>query len=162
MTSYINDILNRIAAIEAEYMVSIGKTCDAKPYFSFTGEAYPYIVNRLADTPISDDGSEVEDVQTLIFIARFVIGNTTAGMHGEEEYNMYEWIADFPKYINRREMLQSAAYPTRPLNFVRARCFNGGGFRIFDNAGIGSQQVGAELQIRIERDEYIEQVYLGD
>lgn len=163
MTSYVNDVLLRLAAIEKEAMlILVGRPIDALPYFTFTGEAYPYWTNRLADTPIGDDGSEVEDVQTPIFIARLVVGSATSGMHGEREREMYEWLPYMSTYINSREMLQSATYPTRPTDFFRARCFNGGGFRILDNAGIGSQQYGAELQIRIERDERITQVYLGD
>lgn len=163
MVSWINDILLRLVAIEKEAtLTAVGKTVDAKPFFFFAGEAPPYWTNRLATNPIADDGSEVEDVLTPIFIARLVVGHVTSGMEGERETELYEILPVASKLINERELLQSTTYPTRPLDAFRARCFDGGGFRIFDNSGIGTQQYGAELQIRIDRDELITQTYLGD
>lgn len=163
MVSWINDVLRRLVALEKEAtLAAIGQTPDAYPYFFVAAEKPPYWTNRLATNPITDDGSEVEDVLAPIFIARFVIGHVTSGVKGERETELYEVLPVAAKLINERELLQSTTYPTRPPDFFRARCFDGGGFRIFDNSGIGTQQYGAELQIRIDRDEFIEQDYLGD
>lgn len=163
MASWINDVLFRLVAIEKECMVALSIHPHAVPYFLYTPENALYFTNRLADNPIADNGSEVEDVDAPVFIARLVVGHITSGIVGdfsEREYDLYEIAAALPPYINSRELLQSAEYPTRPTNFFMARCFNGGGLRVFDNAGIGTQQYGIEFQIRITRDESITQVYL--
>lgn len=160
--SYNTDILDRLVALEIEAMTSVGVTCDAKPYFMFTGEAFPYWTNRLADNVVTDDGSEIEDINSMTFIARIVVGHVQSGVKGEREDSLYEWLPVVGAWINNRELLQSAAYPTRMSNLVRGRVLNKGGFRIFDNAGVGVQQIGGELQIQVIYEELVTQVYLGD
>lgn len=160
MASWVNDMLLRLVAIEKEASTALfGRSYDAYPYFFVAAEKAPYWTNRLASLPITDDGSEVEDVYAPVFIARVIMGNVTSGMKGEREYELYELIPYFVEYVNARELLQSAAYPARPDDMFRARCFEVAGFRIFENSGTGTQQYGTEFQIRIDRDELLTQVY---
>lgn len=164
MVSWVNDVLLRLVAIEKEaYTALTTDTVDAYPYFFVAAEKAPYWTNRLASLPITDDGSEVEDVYAPVFIARFIAGQVTSGVRttakNEREYELYELIPYFVEYLNSRELLQSAAYPARPDDTFRARCFEVAGFRIFENSGTGTQQYGTEFSIRIDRDEYLTQVY---
>lgn len=159
--SYMNELLARVVAIQKEAMASFTPPvpADAVPRFNYTGEGFPYFTNRIVDTPISDDGSQDEDVNSPVLVMRFVVGHVTTGYKGEIEGRLYTWLPSIKTYFNRRMWLQSAAYPARMENLQSARVINNGGLRIFENAGINAVQVGAEIQLQCIFDEFIEQAY---
>jgi hypothetical protein len=158
MPTYLTDLLNRVVALQKEAMTAIGVTADAKPRFYYTSESFPYFTNRIADIPISDDGSEDLDLNQPVVIMRFVIAHLTSGYKGEPEARLYEWLPHVKTYLQQRtNWLQSAAYPARMDNLQSARVVNGGGLRVFENAGVNALQVGAELQLQCIFDESIEQ-----
>jgi hypothetical protein len=158
--SYLNDLLARVVALEKEAMSSLSINADAVPYFNYAGSGFPYFTNRIADTPITNDGSEDIDLNNPLVIMRFVVGHATEGYKGEIEAKLYTYLPAIKTYIQQRSnWLQSAAYPTRMDNLQSARISNAGGLRVFQNEGINSTQVGAELQLACIFDEVIEQVY---
>jgi hypothetical protein len=159
--SYMNELLARVVAIQKEAMAGFTPPvpADAVPRFNYTGEGFPYFTNRILDTPISDDGSQDEDVNSPVLMMRFVVGHVTTGYKGEIEARLYTWLPSIKTFFNRRMWLQSAAYPLRMENLQSARVINNGGLRIFENAGINAVQVGAELQLQCIFDEFIDQVY---
>lgn len=160
MTSYLNELLLRVVALEKEAMLNIEVNADAVPRFNYTGESFPYFINRIADTPILNDGSEVLDFNSPLVIMRLVIGHITEGYKGEPEAKLYEYLPPIKTYIqSRTNWLSSIEYPARMDGLQSARITNAGGLRIFEDTGIASRQVGAELQLACIFDESIEQIY---
>lgn len=146
MATYLTDLLDRVVALQIEAMRSINVRVDAVPYFFYTQEKAPYFTNRIADTPITDDGgSEDENLNQPTLIMRLVIGHVTEGYRGEPDSRLYEWLPVINTYFQRRMWLQSVKYPERMDNLREARITNGGGIRAFQNDGIGSTQIGAEI-----------------
>lgn len=164
MASYLTDLLDRCAALQIEAMASISVTADAKPYFFHQQETFPYFTNRINDIPITGYGTgeedENEDQNTVDIIMRLVIGHITSGFPGERESELYTYLPVVKSYFQQREMLQSVAYPTEMTNMFYVRVVNGGGLRAFENAGISTIQVGAEITLRCFCVEPITQVYL--
>jgi hypothetical protein len=163
MVSYMNEVINRLVAIEIEAMATMGVTrVDAKPYFHYTGESFPYFTHRIADTPVSDNGSEVEDLNSPTVVIRLVIGHVTEGYRGEIEVKLYEWLPVLKSYIQARSnWLQSVAYPAPMEDLQQSRVINGGGLRIFQNEGINSTQIGAEIPVACTFLESIDYAYYG-
>lgn len=160
--SYLNELLARVVTLEKEAMASLNINADAVPYFNYPGSGFPYFTNRIADTPITNDGSEDIDFNNPVVIMRFVVGHATEGYKGEIEGKLYEWLPPIKTYLQRRtNWLQcaTAPYNTRMEGLQQARISNAGGLRVFQNEGIDSNQIGAELQLTCVFDEYIEQVY---
>lgn len=158
--SYLNDLLDRVVALEKEAMASLSINADAVPYFNYPGSGFPYFTNRIADTPVTGDGSEDIDFNNPTVTMRFVVGHATEGYKGEIESTLYSYLPTIKTYIQRRSnWLQSVTFPTRMDGLQSARIVNAGGLRIFQNEGINSTQIGAELQLVCIFDEYIEQVY---
>jgi hypothetical protein len=161
MATYETELLNRLAALEIEAMASIGVNADAKPYALHVNERFPYFTNRIASNPVGDDGSEVEDLNQPLVIIRLVVGHVTEGYRGEPEGNLYEWGPVVKTYIQKRSNWLTTAtgpYTARMSHLQSARVTDNGGFRIFENSGLGVNQVGRELQVACIFDEFIEQV----
>lgn len=159
--SYLNELLARVVLLQKEAMASIGVTADAVPRFNHVQESFPYFTNRIADIPISDNGSHDEDVNSPIIAMRLVVSHLTEGYRGEPEARLYTWLPAIKTYFNQRMWLQTASgiYTARMENLQSARVINNGGLRVFENAGIAAQQVGAEIQLQCIFDEFIEQEY---
>lgn len=158
MATYLTELIDRAVAMQIEAMASISVTVDAKPMFWHTQESFPYFTNRIADNPISDDGSQDEDLNQPILIMRFVVAHITAGYKGEKERNLYEWLPVIKTWFNEHMWLTSVAYPLRMNDLQSARIVNNGGIRAFENVGIPTVQVGSELQLACIFPEYIDQV----
>jgi len=93
MVSYLNELLLRVVAIQKEAMLTgFDLKVDAWPQFFKAGESFPYFTNRIADLPVTDDGSQDEDVNTPLVIMRLVVAHLTSGYHGEPEHKLYEWM----------------------------------------------------------------------
>ena len=140
------NLLLRVAALEKEGMSSISVTCDAKPFFIFQQESFPYWTNRITNIPVESDSENI-DVETFDIIARLVVDHRTAGYRGEPEALLYRCIPTMIGYFNARELLQSAAYPTEPLDLIQARVTAVDGLRIFETSGLSALQVGTEFKI---------------
>lgn len=163
MATYETELLARVVALELEAMASIGVTkCDAVPYFFHTQEGFPYFTNRISANPIGDDGSEDLDLNRPLVIMRLIVGHVTEGYRGQPEGKLYEWGPVIKTYIqSRSNWLKTATtpYTTRMDGLQSARVIDSGGLRIFDNSGLGVNQVGREFQLQCVFDESIVQAY---
>lgn len=162
MPTYETELLNRLATLEKEAMATLGVKADAKPYFFHTQEDFPYFTHRLASSLIGSDGSEDLDLNQPVVIIRLVVAHVTEGYRGQPEGKLYEWGPVIKTYIQQRtNWLQAATgpYATKMDGLQSARIIDSGGLRVFDNSGIGVNQVGREFQVQCVFDELIEQVY---
>lgn len=155
-------ILNRFVVLEEEGLLAASTppaTVDAKPYFWFAPERFPYFTNRISTWTL-DQNSEDVDVITQDFTVRLVIGHLTGGYTGERSDELNVWLPHMLEYFSEREWLQSATYPTKLANFTRARLVTGPGYTIFVNSTVGSVvQIGTEFTVRCEFDHEIQQLY---
>lgn len=152
------NLLLRAAALEIEGLASLSVTCDAKAYFIHQQETFPYWTNRISDIGVEFD-SENFDTYTVDIIARLVVDHRTAGYRGEVEGDLYAYIPTMIGYFNARELLQSAAYPTEPLDLIQARVTAVSGLRIYETSGLSALQVGTEFTITCTVPVYLDQVY---
>lgn len=158
MATYETELLKRVAAMQIEAMTSIGVSADAVPYFFHTNsDSFPYFTNRIADNPISDDGSADIDLNQPIVIMRLVVAHITSGYKGENEAKVYEYGPIVKTWFNEHQWLTSAVYPVRMDNLQLARIVNNGGIRAFENTGIAVVQVGREIQLSCTFYESIDQ-----
>lgn len=159
--SYETELLLRLAALEIEAMAAISVSADAKPYALYAQEAFPYFTNRIADNPVSSGGEEDIDVNTPLVIVRLVISHATAGARGQPENRLYEWGPHIKTYLQSRMWLQTATgtYATRMSGLSITRVTTSGGLRIFEDSGIGVNQVGREFQLSLSFSEIVVQAY---
>jgi len=152
----IDDFLARIVAVEKEAI----PTADSVPRFFYAGEAFPYFTHRVSNIDYAaDNNNENTDIATLDIVIRFVVGHLTQDYAGEIEKMLYSNVSTIKNYIQQRELLQSAAYPTRPDLLISAYITNMGGLRVFENTGIQQQQVGCEFTLQLTYYEEVIQVY---
>lgn len=162
MPTYMTELLERCVALQIEAMTSIGVRVDAKPVFFWYQEKGPYFTNRIADTPVATDGSEVTDFNQPTVIMRLIVGHITEGKRVlyTPETSLYEWLPVVKTHFQKRMWLQTASgiYTTRMDGLEPpSRITNSGGLRAFENAGINQIQVGAELTLSCTFVESIEQ-----
>lgn len=155
-------VLNRLVVVEEEGLLAASTpptTVEARPYFWYTGERFPYFTNRIA-TGTMDQNSEDVDVITQDIIARLVIGHLTSGYKGERDAELNIWLPHMLEYFSEREWLQSSTYPAKLANFTRVRLVSWTGYTVFANSGTElPAQVGTEFTLRCEFDHEILQVY---
>lgn len=154
------ELLLRVAALEKEALAAMtpAVVADAVPYFLHTQEAFPYFTNRIGGDAIESDSHDF-DRDEITVLMRLVIGHATEGYTGEPETKLYTYMPQIKEYINERELLQSAAYPTAMLSLIESRITGHNGFRVFQNVGLSATQVGTEFTLTCSFDESIEQAY---
>lgn len=157
MVSYLNELLLRVVAIQKEAMLSVDKTVDAWPMFYKVSETFPYFTNRIADLPVTDNGSQDEDVNTPLVIMRLVVAHITSGYQGEPESKLYEWMPLVKTVFNQRMWLTSEAYPEPMYDLQSVRVVNNGRWVQEQNEGINAIQVGVEIALQCVFNEHIEQ-----
>jgi hypothetical protein len=128
------------------------------PRFWHTEDRFPYFTIRTGSDTIEFD-SEDFDRDTYTLVLRLVIGHLTSGYAGENETNLDTWIPYLKEYINEREGLQSAAYPSTINGLIRARCTSINGFSAFQNSGLPVTQLGTDFSVVTEWDETLTQAY---
>lgn len=155
--SNVSDALDRIVASQKEIISG----CDAYPVYFWQQETFPYWTNRLGAITHEID-SQLEHIFNYTVTMRLVIGHLSEGYKGEREDELYTtYIPDTLAYFSQRIQLQNASYPTQMVDldprgvFVRL----GTGLAIFDNTGIGVQQVGAEFTLDLPIKVQLFQVY---
>lgn len=156
MATYMTELLDRVVALQKEAMKCLDVNADAVPYFWHTQEAFPYFTNRIAATPVNNDGSEDTDLNQPLVIMRLVAAHLTEGYRGQSERKLYEWLPPLKTYFQQRLWLTSRAYPDRMDNLLQVRVTDGGGVRVFQDSGINAMQVGAELQLTCTVPEFID------
>lgn len=160
MAINMQELMDRVAALEIEALNSISVAVDAVDRFFYTQGSYPYFVNRLGTIAVDDDGEDL-DVYVVEVRMRLIIGHLTEGYDGEIENVLQQYIPVVIEWFNERELLQSAAYPLALDDLDGgARVTGCLGFAVFQQSGIGTAQVGTEFTLRCPFREYIEQAYL--
>ena len=159
MSSPIAEVKPRLVEIQIEVMASLAVTCDAKPYFNHTQEAFPYWTNRTGPVVTESDIEDFEE-DTYSFIMRLVIGHLTEGYDGEVEVNLDTWIPVIIKYFNEREWLNTeTTYPVATRYLELARITSCTGLRYFQSGGTGTTQVGTEFTLTCKFTEDLTQAY---
>lgn len=155
--------LLRVVALQKEALLALTTpvVADAFPYFLHTQATFPYFINRIGEWT-SEGDSEDFDQDTYTVIMRLVIAHATSGYQGDNDNNLYTYIPQIKTYFNERQLLQSAAYPTRPDDLTWARCGEGTGLLLFKHTGVNGEvtQVGTEWTLTCNYSELIEQQYL--
>lgn len=161
--TYLTDLIDRAVAIEKEAFLTLTppKTIDAKPYFFYAGEAFPYCTNRIQGLTIDHSDNNQDEQEPLPrLIIRCVIGHITGAYRGENDSTLYTYIPLLVDYLSERRWFQSAAYPAALNELIYSEVVDAGGFMIFDNRGfVGVQQVGFEIQVACTFTESIIQAY---
>lgn len=155
--SNVSDGLDRIVASQKEIITG----CDAYPVYFWTQEAFPYWTNRLGTTTHELD-SQIEHIFNYTVTMRLVIGHLSEGYKQELEDKLYTtYIPDTFAYFSQRIQLQNLTFTGQMVDldprgvFIR-HCT---GLAIFDNTGIGVQQVGAEFTLELPIKTQLFQVY---
>lgn len=157
----IQGLMDRCAALEKEALLALATpvTADAVPYFRHIQEATPYFTNRLDAFTIEGDSEDYDEVAPVVVVIRLIIGHVTEGYVGESDARLHLYIPQILEYFNKRELLQSAAYPTALDHLVLARITSCTGYREFQNSGVGGSQVGCEFRLEAQFIYRIEQAY---
>lgn len=148
MTSYLNEGLNRVAAILEEEIP--GST--AKPFFFYTQTTFPYFTMRIsAYKPFID--SEQLEYRPYVCIVRYVMDHVTGNTQGQNETEMYENIPVIESAFAKRNQLESGLFPTAMdgLDPTGVYCNLSQGLVEFPEAiGIGAQkQIGSEFHLHL-------------
>lgn len=146
----------RLAALEAEALASISVSADAVPHFFHEQERLPYWTNRTGDLQIDGDGEELDTYAVTLVGRLYVAKLTDSVVKGEIERLLDEWIPVVIQYINERELLQSAAYPTALDDLTSCRVTSCRGYTEF----VADGKIGTEFIFVAQFEEAIEQAYL--
>lgn len=160
MTSVLRDAMTRIAAMEIQALADLSPsvTAEAKPFFPWEQDAFPYLANWWQgpdkedslddiDTDLSED--VVAEWHTIV--ARLVGAHMTAGYTGENQDNLYDWHEAITEYFRTHPFLTSDAHPTE-LDYIGPTGIQiaaSTGIRTFANTGTATQQIGTEITLRL-------------
>lgn len=148
---YLHDLLLRICEVEIEAMSPV--KVDAKPFFPYSQEAFPYFYNQLAEGTYSQENGMDYVFQTRRVNAYLVIAHLTEGYRGDAQEKADDYI---PKVIEgftsmKGSMLVSDAYPNRASYLLDAvRVVSDTGIRLFTNGGLQDQlQIGVQFVLEL-------------
>lgn len=148
---YLHDLLLRICEIERLSLSPV--KADAKPFFPYSQELFPYFYNQLAEGSFSQDNGMDYVFQTRRVNAYLVIAHLTEGYRGDAQEKADGYI---PKVIEaftdmRGCMLVSDLYPTRANYLLDAvRVVSDTGIRLFTNGGLQDQlQIGVQFVLEL-------------
>lgn len=158
----IPNLLNRIAAIEREALLSLEPSIvsEAFPRWYVKCETFPYWVNRIFTFEASegeDDAGDEGVVYTYAVNAMLVVAHVTSDVVGESDDLLNFVVPQFLEYFDERAHLQSDDYPDEMPFLVRASFVTGGYTTLPGNAGV--QAAGAAFQLRCEFRKPLVQAY---
>lgn len=155
--TYLSDALDRITAMEKEVIPG----SDAVKVFIYAQESFPYWTNRVGAFQIVLDSQDLQ-VITFQILMRLVIGHMTEGYTGElEETLQTTYIPQILTYFAQHVGLQCLSFPGQ-MQYLDPRgvmILNGTGLAVFQQGGIGSNQIGAEFSLEVPIKEFIVQAY---
>lgn len=151
-TTYINDILDRVVAMEKEALVTFKPGVNAVPYWPYQQNEFPYWTNRPG--PWSQDFEHGSDIalDTYTILMRLVAAHVTEDYEGNPQSDLHQWIVAIINFFEDNELLTSTAYSTA-LDFIypdaAAEITSHTGVVIFRNAGVLAQQLGVEFTLEV-------------
>lgn len=155
----IADIKRRFCALEKEALATLGTSCEAFPRWFVRNETPIYWTNRTGRvSPMEDYGEELGSHAYRIH-ARLVWAFADADYAGEVDEAVDISIPIIINYFDERELLQSVAYPSAPLDIRWCRLEDCTGYSAFPTSTPGLMEVGAEFVWRVEFDQTETQVY---
>ncbi len=122
-TEFIDDILNRMAAVEREAFTAAGVSIEIFPYPVYRPLA-PYVGQWLSGY-VTTRQSPREDLIELEFTIELVVGNVTAGIEGEKLAKINPWTILMHNAFRSNPLLISDAY-TAKLAGLRQTLFVSG------------------------------------
>jgi hypothetical protein len=154
----LSDALSRIVHMELEIT---GASSDAKLFFFYSQEAFPYWTNRVGPFTRALDSQEFY-VTTYSIILRLVIGHLSEGYDGALETTLQTvYIPQTLDYFSARTRLQNLTDTTPMVDIdPRGILITGGtGLSVFEDSGIGVQQIGTEFTLELPIEEQIAQAF---
>jgi hypothetical protein len=156
MPSYLNDLLDRVAAHEVLATAPLVEA-SAKPFFIYQQPTFPYFTNRIES--ISLDLRSPQDIETreISVTMRLVVQHVNAGYEGDYERLLYELIPLVEAHFgDARWLLDDAGSNADTMKPIGAQLTRSRGLAIFQNAGVEAQQIGTEftLTVQFEFDRY--------
>lgn len=154
--TYLSDGLTRIVAMQKEAVSG----SNAVPVFFWEQSNFPYWTNRIGPITNELDSQEVR-IRTHQIVMRLVIGHLTEGYDTILEQQLSTYIPNIMGYFDSRIYLNSAAYPLQmdDLDARGALLTDCTGLQIFEQGGVGSQQIGVEFTLELPFKVYITQAY---
>lgn len=161
------NLKDRLCSLQEEALLALAVPAQshAFPRWFVKATDFPYWINRSGMTAsrrsaIASPGDEGE-VYAYTFVGRLVWAHLTAGYIGENDEAIDLAVPQVIEYIDRREKMQSAAFP-EPVPWLDDFGFTDGtGYAVFPPSPAGTQQVGAEFIWRAEFTLPNLQTYLG-
>lgn len=160
----LNDIMNRIAAMETEALSTTSLAINAVPYWPYQQETLPYLCNRINAMDVDRDTLQAREIviDRWQIEMMLIIGHFGEGYHGELPSRVYAaYVPTLMDYFeDRRELVtvDNIEYRTSPAFLWRAdggAIITGapGGLRTINNAGIQGTQhyIGFILEVPLLR-----------
>lgn len=156
----LNELLQRASAVGVACFTDvIGGTLDSKPYFYHFQETFPYMTWRVGQDEITDEGEEL-DTDTYTIIGRLVTAHLTEGYAGEAEQALYSYIPPLKTAFNSNINLQTTGQFDDPMtHLIEARLARLTGYRVFQDSGFKSQQIGCEFYLICAFEQFIDYQY---
>lgn len=147
-TGYLALAMTRVAAMVKEAMTARYSNVIAQPFLFYAQEAFPYCTVGLGeDMPTSD--SELLSARVYAITARWIIGHKAEGVSGDLERRLYTDIPTIENFFEQHIQLTCAAHPL-PLDDLAPVGITinvSRGLTVFENSGIGVEQIGTEFRI---------------
>ena len=152
--------MTRIAAMEIQALADLSPAvvAEAVAYFPYEQETFPYFTNWLngVEPKYSLDDLDVDSGEDIIseyysVTMRIVMGHLGEGYRGDRALDLYEYIPAILQFFRANPYLTCDAYTTA-LDYIGVpdiEITSGTGLRVFSNAGISAQQIGAEFTLRL-------------
>lgn len=155
MPNYIQDILARLVAMEEEALGTITSgAVDAKPFWPWEQESFPYFTNRWG--PMTNDPSkyseDIEDYEHSVLVL-LVVAHWNEGFVGEAGNKVALYAPLVESYFRQHPMLTTSPtglYPDDADYLLEAATLSGhNGINIFQNAGINALQYGVQFTLAL-------------
>jgi len=156
--NYVQDIMARLVAMEVESLTTVaatnGQTPEARAWWPYEQEAFPYFTNRLGAMTNAQPGyaTDIQDYRHTVLI-RVVVDHWNAGFEGDQADISYQYLVAFEDYFRNHPMLTTAStglYPTEPDYLLEDIILTGHtGLIIFQSAGINAMQYGIEFTLAL-------------
>lgn len=165
MPNYLEDVFDRVFAMQVEALATISENVDTL-YWPSQQNDHPYFVNRLGAMSV-DTATFSEDIESYqhTVLMRLVVAHYTEGYKGEAPEKVLQLIQATEVYFREHEDLTTNAgsFTTEPdyllvanTNLLQATLVGHTGFIGFDNGGIGQIQLGCEFTLNLA---FIRRVY---
>ena len=139
--------MDRLVSMEIESLAAVITTVDAKKFYPWTQEAFPYWHNRITGYE-PEHPSQDYIIHRYEVTGRLVVAHFTEGYRGEGMDKAYQYIAEVNDYFDNNPLMITAEYPTAFDDIDDAsgvEIVQVIGPNAFANSGIGEMDIGVEF-----------------